>query len=97
MKMTQICAWPQLYYLKKMLMTFYLVRHSKTDSKPEILLLAVHTRNRIQRDERNVRGIGHAHMLRKDNFLGIFKTFNKEKIYNCEDCQGSFGNMPELP
>ena len=22
-------------------------------------------------------------MLRKDNFLGIFKTFNKENIYNC--------------
>ena len=36
-------------------------------------------------------GIGHAHMLRKDNFLAIFKTFNKEKIYNCEDHQGSSG------
>ena len=30
-------------------------------------------------------GMHTAHMLRKDNFLGIFKTFIKKKIYNCED------------
>ena len=78
-------------------MTFHLDRHSKTDSKPEILLLAVCTGNRIQRDERNVHGIGHAHILRKDDCLSIFKTFNQKKIYNnCEDRQGSFGSMPEL-
>ena len=41
-------------------------------------------------------GIGHAYMFRKDNFLDIFKTFNKEKILNCEDRQGSFGSMYQL-
>ena len=40
-----------------------------------------------------MRGIGHAHMLTRDDFLGIFKTFNKEKIYNFEDYEGSFGSM----
>ena len=76
-------------------MTFHLDRHSKTDSKPEILS-DVQTRNRIQCDERNVCGIGHPHMLRKDDFLDIPKTFNKEKICNCEDHQGRFSSMSEL-
>ena len=44
-----------------------------------------------------MRVIGHAHMLKIDDFLGIFKTFNKEKIYNWKDHQGSFYSMPELP
>ena len=38
-----------------------------------------------------MRGIGHAHTFRKDDFVSIFKTLNKEKIYNCEDHQGSSG------
>ena len=44
-----------------------------------------------------MRGNGDAHRLRKDYFLGILKTFNKEKIYDWEDRQGSFDSMPELP
>ena len=43
-------------------------RHNKSE-KPE-MLSAVLVRNRIQSDERNVHNIGHAHMFRKDNFLG---------------------------
>ena len=54
-----------IYYLKKMLMTPHLDRHSATDPKQESLL-AVKTRNRNQCDERNVCGIEHAHMFRKD-------------------------------
>ena len=50
-------------------MTPRLDRHSQTDPTPE-MLSGVKAGNRIQRDERNVRGIGHAHMFRKDNFLG---------------------------
>jgi len=44
-------------------------RHSKTDRKLE-MLAAVWAGNRIQCDERNVLGIGQAHRLRKDDFLG---------------------------
>ena len=40
-------------------MTSQLDRHSETDPKPE-MLSAVYAGNRICRDERNVRGIGHA-------------------------------------
>ena len=29
------------------------------------------------------------------HFLVIFKTFIKEKIYNCEDRQGCFGSRPQ--
>ena len=47
-----------IYYLKKLLMTPNLDRHSTTDPKPEML-----------RDERNVCGIEHAHMFRKNDFL----------------------------
>ena len=43
------------------------VIHSTTNPKPE-MLSAVSTGKRIQRDERNVCGIDHAHMFRKDNF-----------------------------
>ena len=50
-------------------MTSQLDRHSETDPKPE-MLSAVKAGNRICCDERNVRGIGHAHMFRKDDFLG---------------------------
>ena len=48
-------------------MTPNLDRHITTDPKPD-MLSAVSSRNRIQRDERDVRGIEHAHMFRKDNF-----------------------------
>ena len=55
------------YYLKNLSMTPHLDRYNTTDPKPE-MLSAVSSRNRIQRDERNVRGIEHAHMFRKNNF-----------------------------
>ena len=50
-------------------MTPQLERHSKMDPNPE-MLSAVQAGNRIQHDERKVRAIGHAHMFRKDDFLG---------------------------
>ena len=51
---------------KKMFTTHYLDSHSTTDPKPEILS-AVLTGNRIPHDGRNVRGIMHVHVCRKDN------------------------------
>ena len=50
-------------------MTSQLDRHSETDLKPE-MLSAVSARSRICHDERKVRGIGHAHIFRRDDFLG---------------------------
>ena len=50
-------------------MTPQLDRHSKTDSKLK-MLAAVLAGNRIQCDERNIRGIGHAQLFRKDDLLG---------------------------
>ena len=50
-------------------MTPQLDRRSETDLKPE-MLSAVQAGNRVGRDERNVHGIGHAHMFRKDDLLG---------------------------
>ena len=58
-------------------MTPQLDRHSKTDPKPE-MLSAVQAGNKIQRDDRNERGIGHARMFRKDNFLGKYNKTIKE-------------------
>ena len=55
-------------YPKKLLMAPQLDRHSKSDPNPE-MLSAVYSENRIPCDKRNVRGIGHAHMFRKDDFL----------------------------
>ena len=49
-------------------MTSQLDRHSETDPKPE-MFSAVLAGNRIHHDERNVRGIGHAHIFREDDFL----------------------------
>ena len=49
-------------------MTPHLDRHITTDPIPE-MISAVYTGNRIQRDERNVCGIEHAHMFGKDDFL----------------------------
>ena len=49
-------------------MTPHLDSHSTTDPKPEILS-AVLTGNRISRDCRNVRGIMHVHMCRKDDIF----------------------------
>ena len=46
--------------------TPHLDSHSTTDPKPEILS-AVQTGNRISRDGRNVRGIMHVRMLKKDD------------------------------
>ena len=60
-----------IYYLKKLLMAPHLDRHSKTDFKPEILSV-ISTGSRIWHNERNVCGIGHAHMLRKDDMVRIF-------------------------
>ena len=53
------------YYLKKLWTTPHLDSYSPTDPKPEILS-AVQSRKRISRDGRNVRGITHAHVCRKD-------------------------------
>ena len=50
-------------------MTPHLDRHSTTDPKPE-MISAVSSGNRIQHDERNVCGIEHAYMFRKDDVLG---------------------------
>ena len=47
-------------------MTPHLDRYSNTAQKLEMLKW---------RDERNVRGIGQAHMFRKDNFLGKDKEW----------------------
>ena len=57
-----------VYYLNKKFMTPHLDSHSTTDPKPEILS-AVLTGNRISRDGRNVRGIMHVHMCRKDDIF----------------------------
>ena len=57
-----------IYYLKKLLMTLHLDRHSTTDPKPE-MISAVWTGKRIQHNERKICGIEHAHMFRKDDFL----------------------------
>ena len=56
-----------IYYLKNLSMTLHLDRHNTTNPKPE-MLSAVSSGNKIQRDERNVRGIEHAHTFRKDDF-----------------------------
>ena len=56
-------------YLKKMFAKPYLDSLSTTDPKPEILS-AVYTGNKIWRDRKNVCGITHEHMCRKDDFLG---------------------------
>ena len=57
-----------VYYLKKFFTTPHLDSHSTTDPKPEILS-AVLTGNRISHDGRNVRGIMHVHMCRKDDIF----------------------------
>ena len=62
---------PQQYYLKKLVATFHLDRHSKTDFKPEILS-AVSIGNRIWYDESNVRGVGHAHDFLGKDMMRIF-------------------------
>ena len=51
-----------------MFTTPYLDSHSTTDPKPEILP-AVLTGNRIPHDGRNVRGIMHVHVCRKDDIF----------------------------
>ena len=56
-----------IYYLKNLSMTLHLDRPNKTNPKPE-MLSSVSGGNKIQRDERNVRGIEHAHTFRKDDF-----------------------------
>ena len=50
-------------------MTPQLDRHSETDPTPE-MLSAISAGNRIRRDKRNVRSIGHAQIFRKEDFLG---------------------------
>ena len=62
-----------VYYLEKMFTTPHLDSHSTTDPKPEIQS-AVLTGNRISRDRRNVRGIMHVHMCRKDD------TFRQRRL-----------------
>ena len=63
-------------------MTPHLDRHSTTDPKPE-MLSTVYSGNRIEHDERNLCGIEHAQMFRKDeNVCGIVHAhvFRKEHI-----------------
>ena len=76
-----------VYHQKKMFMTPQLDSHSTADHKPEILS-AVKKGKRISRDGRNVRGIMHAHMFRKDDFLGKDdKTIVKEgEELHSEEC-----------
>ena len=57
-----------VYYLKKKFTTLQLDSHSTTDPKPEILS-AVLTGNRISGDGRNVCGIMHVHVCRKDDIF----------------------------
>ena len=57
-----------VYYLKKMFTTPHLDSHNTTGPKPEILS-AVLTGNRISRDGRNVCGIMHVHVCRKDDIF----------------------------
>ena len=49
-------------------MTHHLDSHSTTNPKPEILSTVL-TGNRISHDGRNVRGIMHVHVCRKDNIF----------------------------
>ena len=71
-------------------MTFHLDRHSKTDSKPEIL-------SKPEIESNVMKEMCAALGIEKTTFEAFFKTFNKEKIYNCEDRQGSFDSIPDLP
>ena len=49
-------------------MTLHIDRYNDTDPKPD-MLSAVYAKNRIWRNEKNVHSIGHAHMIRKEDFF----------------------------
>ena len=53
---------------EKMFTTPHLNSHSTTDPKQDILS-AVETGNRISRDGKNVRGIMHVHVCKKDDIF----------------------------
>ena len=72
-----------VYYMK-ILMTPHLDSHRTTDPKPEILS-ADSTGNRISRDGRNVRGITHVHMCRKDDI------FRQRRLNHSEMGEGDYG------
>ena len=57
----------EIYNSKFVLPEKIVARPSTTNPKP-----AVSTGKIIRRDDRNVRGIGHAHLFRKNDFLGKY-------------------------
>ena len=66
--LTEDDLWEGVQYITWKKMLPYLDSHSTTDPKPEILS-AVLTGNRIPHDGRNVRGIMHVHVCRKDDIF----------------------------
>ena len=72
-----------VYYMK-ILMTPHLDSHRTTDPKPAILS-ADSNGNRISRDGRNVRGITHVHMCRKDDI------FRQRRLNHSEMGESDYG------
>ena len=75
-----------VYHLKKMFKTPHIDSHSTTDPKPEIQS-AVLTGNRISCDGKNVRGITHVHVCRKDNI------FRQRRLSHSEMRKGDYGTL----
>ena len=73
-----------------MFRTPHLDGHNTTDPKPEILS-AVKTGNRISRDGRNIRGITHVHMQRKDDI------FSQRRLNHSEMGEGDYGTPNHIP
>ena len=75
-----------VYYLKKKITTPHLESNSTTDPKPEILS-AVYTGKIIICDGRNVHGIAHVHVCRKDDI------FRQRRLSHSEMGKGDYGNQ----
>ena len=75
-----------VYHLKKIFTTPHLDSHSTTDPKPEILS-AVLIGDRISRDGRNVRGITHVRVWRKDDI------FRRQWLNHSEMGKGDYGTQ----
>ena len=69
-----------------MLMTAHLDSYSTTDLKPEILS-AVLTGKKNSRDGRNVRGITHVHVCRKDDI------FRQRRLSHGEIGESDYGTQ----
>ena len=77
MRTSQKWVWPQQHYLKKMLWTPQLDRHSKTDPKPEML-------SAVWRDERNVHSIGQSQLNHNGMGEGNYGTrSHTAEPYSC--------------